>query len=78
MPIDFGLDSHRGVFDDQIVGRVPGLNRRRSVAGDTLRSMCEDEYGPADLDTRVGVVAAANHLVQPDSIFSRQVVHFPS
>ncbi|MBF6229261.1 LysM peptidoglycan-binding domain-containing protein [Nocardia abscessus] len=57
---------------------VPGLNRRRSVAGDTLRSMCEDEYGPADPDTRVGVVAAANHLVQPDSLFSRQVVHFPS
>ncbi|MGK8508264.1 LysM peptidoglycan-binding domain-containing protein [Nocardia asiatica] len=57
---------------------VPGLNRRRSVAGDTLRSLCEDEYGSADLDTRMGVVAAANRIENPDSIFSRQVIHFPS
>ncbi|WP_039797621.1 LysM peptidoglycan-binding domain-containing protein [Nocardia araoensis] len=57
---------------------VPGLNRRRDVAGDTLRTMCEREYGPADLDTRVGVVAAANHIANPDALFSRQVIHFPS
>ncbi|MFI9637672.1 LysM peptidoglycan-binding domain-containing protein [Nocardia sp. NPDC051929] len=57
---------------------VPGLNRRRGVAGDTLRSMCEDHYGPADLDTRVGVVAAANHIAEPQALFSRQVIHFPS
>jgi nucleoid-associated protein YgaU len=57
---------------------VPGLNRRRTVAGDTLRTMCHHEYGPADLDTRVGVVAAANHLADPDTVFARQVIHFPS
>ncbi|WP_063050063.1 LysM peptidoglycan-binding domain-containing protein [Nocardia arthritidis] len=57
---------------------VPGLNCRRTVAGDTLRTMCHHAYGPADLDTRVGVVAAANHLADPDTVFARQVIHFPS
>ncbi len=56
----------------------PGLNRRRAVSGDTLRTMCRDEYGPADLDTRIGVVAAANYLSNVDKLFSRQVIHFPS
>ncbi|MBF6079188.1 LysM peptidoglycan-binding domain-containing protein [Nocardia beijingensis] len=57
---------------------VPGLNRRRAIAGDTLRTLCEEVYGPGDLDTRVGVVAAANHLANPDALFSNQVIHFPS
>lgn len=57
---------------------VPGLNRRHEVAGDTLRTMCEHVYGPGDVDTRVGVVAAANHITNPDAVFSRQVIYFPS
>ncbi|BDT92555.1 peptidoglycan-binding protein LysM [Nocardia sputorum] len=57
---------------------VPGLNRRRSVAGDTLRTMCRHVYGTSDLDTRVGVAAAANHIGDPDTIFAGQVIYFPS
>ena len=57
---------------------VPGLNRRRHVAGDTLASLCREEYGDADLDTRVSVAAAANHISEPDSLFANQVVYFPS
>jgi nucleoid-associated protein YgaU len=57
---------------------VPGLNRRAQVAGDTLASLCRDEYGDTDVDTRVSVLAAANHIDQPDSVFSNQLVYFPS
>jgi nucleoid-associated protein YgaU len=57
---------------------VPGLNRRRRVAGDTLESLCRDEYGDADLDTRTAVAAAANHISSPDALFANQVVYFPS
>ncbi|HEV7423218.1 MAG TPA: LysM peptidoglycan-binding domain-containing protein [Mycobacterium sp.] len=57
---------------------VPGLNRRGQVAGDTLESLCRDEYGDTDVDTRVSVLAAANHISEPDSVFSNQVVYFPS
>jgi nucleoid-associated protein YgaU len=57
---------------------VPGLNRRHGVAGDTLVSLCREEYGDADLDTRVSVVAAANHINEPGSLFCNQVVYFPS
>lgn len=57
---------------------VPGLNRRAYVAGDTLVSLCREQYGDADLDTRVSVVAAANHINAPGSPFSNQVVYFPS
>ncbi|MGE5697813.1 MAG: LysM peptidoglycan-binding domain-containing protein [Candidatus Sericytochromatia bacterium] len=57
---------------------VPGLNRRRAIAGDTLESLCRDEYGDADVDTRAAVVAAANHVSQPESLFSNQVLYFPS
>lgn len=57
---------------------VPGLNRRHTVAGDTLWSLCRDEYGDADLDTRVSVAAAANHISRPETLFSNQVVYFPS
>jgi nucleoid-associated protein YgaU len=57
---------------------VPGLNRRRNVAGDTLESLCRAEYGDADLDTRMSVAAAANHISQPHKLFSNQVVYFPS
>lgn len=57
---------------------VPGLNRRRQVAGDTLASLCRFEYGDFDVDTRAAVTAAANHLSDPATLFSTQVLHFPS
>jgi nucleoid-associated protein YgaU len=57
---------------------VPGLNRRRHIAGDTLEFLCRDEYGDFDVDTRVAVAAAANHISRPDAPFSNQVVYFPS
>lgn len=56
----------------------PGLNRLRHVAGDTLASLCREEYGDTDLDTRIAVVAAANHIGAPDSLLCNQVVYFPS
>lgn len=56
----------------------PGLNRLRHVAGDTLASLCREEYGDADLATRVAVVAATNHISEPDSVFCNQTVYFPS
>ncbi|PXW35943.1 UNVERIFIED_CONTAM: LysM domain-containing protein [Williamsia faeni] len=55
----------------------PGLNRFARTAGDTLRSLCEAEYGSANLDTWIGVVAAANFISAPDSLFANQVVYFP-
>lgn len=57
---------------------VPGLNRRRHIAGDTLASVCREEYGDTDLDIRVPVVAAANHIAQPDKLFSNQTVYLPA
>lgn len=57
---------------------VPGLNRRRHIAGDTLASLCRTEYGEEDLDTRMSVVAAANHISEPTALFSNQVIYFPS
>jgi len=56
----------------------PGLNRLRHVAGDTLGSLCQDEYGDADLTTRMAVVAAANYIGDPDKVFSNQSVYIPS
>jgi nucleoid-associated protein YgaU len=56
----------------------PGLNRLHHIAGDTLASLCREEYGDADLETWVAVVAAANHISEPDSVFSNQTVYFPS
>lgn len=57
---------------------VPGLNSRHHIAGDTLESLCRFEYGDFDLDTRVAVAAAANHIHTPATLFSNQVVYFPS
>ncbi|ORV45690.1 peptidoglycan-binding protein LysM [Mycolicibacter engbaekii] len=57
---------------------VPGLNRRRHIAGDTLVSLCREEYGDADLNTRASVVAAANHIGEPAALFANQVIYFPS
>jgi nucleoid-associated protein YgaU len=56
----------------------PGLNRLRHVSGDTLTSLCREEYGDADLPTRTAVVAAANHISDPDAAFCNQSVYFPS
>ncbi|WP_441959117.1 LysM peptidoglycan-binding domain-containing protein [Mycolicibacterium houstonense] len=57
---------------------IPGLNRRRHAAGDTLESLCIDEYGDHDVVTRAAVAAAANYLGRPHSLFANQVVYFPS
>lgn len=57
---------------------VPGLNRRRHIAGDTLESLCVDEYGDHDVATRAAVAAAANYISRPHTLFSGQVVYFPS
>ncbi|WP_024802738.1 LysM peptidoglycan-binding domain-containing protein [Nocardia sp. BMG51109] len=75
------LANHLPAGAEPAPGRVlirPGLNRRRTVAGDTLRTLCSEEYGPADPDTRIGVAAAANYVDRPDTLFSGQVLHFPS
>jgi hypothetical protein len=57
---------------------VPGLNRRRHVAGDTLESLCVEEYGDHDVKTRAAVATAANHISRPLALFCNQVVYFPS
>jgi nucleoid-associated protein YgaU len=57
---------------------VPGLNRRRKISGDTLEFLCRDEYGDTDVEIRMSVAAAANHIDDPDSLFCGQVVYFPS
>lgn len=57
---------------------VPRMNRRSTVAGDTLESLCRDEYGDTDIDTRMSVTAAANYIAQPHTLCANQVVYFPS
>ncbi|MBN3508269.1 LysM peptidoglycan-binding domain-containing protein [Mycolicibacterium nivoides] len=57
---------------------VPGLNRRRHIAGDTLESLCVEEYGDDDVSTRAAVAGAANYINRPHHLFSNQVVYFPS
>ena len=54
------------------------MNRRSTVAGDTLESLCRDEYGDTDIDTRMSVTAAANYIAQPHTLCANQVVYFPS
>jgi nucleoid-associated protein YgaU len=60
----------------------PRLNRKRTVvAGDTLWSLTEDNYGDGGADrtlTLVKMVAAANFIDNPDDITVGQVVYFPS
>jgi phage tail protein X len=76
-----GLVNRMPSGDDVVPGQVlivPRLNRRARVAGDTLESLCVAEYGDFDVATRVAVAAAANHLVEPNSLHSNQVVYFPS
>ncbi|OBB91972.1 LysM peptidoglycan-binding domain-containing protein [Mycolicibacterium peregrinum] len=72
-----GLDASIDPTPGQVL-IVPGLNRRRHLAGDTLQSMCVEEYGDHDVKTRAAVAAAANYITRPDTLFSSQVVHFPS
>lgn len=57
---------------------MPRMNRRSTVAGDTLESLCRDEYGDTDIDTRMSVTAAANYIAQPHTLCANQVVYFPS
>lgn len=81
LAVVIALANHLEYGTEPEIGRVlvvPGLNRRAAVRGDTLRSMCEEQYGDFDLDTRVAVAAAANRIADPDHLFSNQVVYFPS
>jgi nucleoid-associated protein YgaU len=56
----------------------PRLNRRHTVvAGDTLWNLSKDNYGDYQLPTLVKLVAAANHIDDPDQIAVGQVI-FPS
>ncbi|WP_228649734.1 hypothetical protein, partial [Microtetraspora sp. AC03309] len=50
----------------------------RHVAGDTLESLCVEEYGDHDVKTRAAVATAANHISRPLALFCNQVVYFPS
>ena len=64
------------------VGQVliqPQLNRRHQVvASDTLWELAADQYGDWDVPARVALVAAANHIAEPDLITPGQVLFFPS
>ncbi|HYO04948.1 MAG TPA: LysM peptidoglycan-binding domain-containing protein [Mycobacterium sp.] len=71
------IPSGGDVTDGQVL-IVPRLNRRAHVAGDTLESLCREQYGDGDLATDVAVVAAANHISDPNSVLSNQVIYFPS
>ncbi len=54
----------------------PGLNYRHTVvAGDTLRALAEDHYGNAEM---FAMIAAANHIADPDRITVGQVLFFPN
>ncbi|GLP75148.1 peptidoglycan-binding protein LysM [Mycobacterium antarcticum] len=57
---------------------VPRLNRRVHVAGDTLESLCREQYGDAEVATRIAVVAAANRIGDLNAVISNQVIYFPS
>jgi nucleoid-associated protein YgaU len=67
---------------DPPVGYVllqPQLNRRHHVvAGDTLWQLATDHYGDHDVAANVALLAAANHLTEPDHITVGQVIYFPS
>jgi nucleoid-associated protein YgaU len=60
----------------------PRLNRRHFVvAGDTLWKLAADndgDYGDDRTQTMVALVAAANHIADPDHIEAGQVIFFPS
>lgn len=60
----------------------PRLNRRHNVVtGDTLWKLAVDNYGDYGDDrnhTMVALVAAANHVANPDHIEAGQVIFFPS
>jgi len=60
----------------------PRLNRRRTVvAGDTLWSPVNENYGENSEDrtfTLVKIVAAANLIGDPDHIIVGALIYFPS
>jgi hypothetical protein len=59
----------------------PGLNRQTVVAGDTLWTLANDNYGgdgDARTETLVALVAAANNIADPNWITVGQVIDFPS
>lgn len=73
--------NHVDLFTDPRPGTVvvvPRLNRRRSVAGETLEVLVREEYGDDDVQTWVAVVAAANYISRPRALFCNQVIYFPS
>lgn len=59
--------------------RIPGLNQRVSVGGETIFGICSAQYGSDDdIDTWVQVVAAANNLAFPFTLVSGQTLLMPS
>jgi nucleoid-associated protein YgaU len=76
-----GLANELQTGIDLVAGQVliiPGLNRLVRLAGDTLEAVCREQYGDDDVDTRVGVLAAANRIADVGSVHSNQVVYLPS
>ncbi len=66
---------------DPLLGYVltqPQMNRRHTiVAGDTLWDLASANYSD-DVVNKVALVAAANHIDDPDQISVGQVIYFPS
>ena len=57
----------------------PRLNRRHKVVGgETLWNLAKDHYGDHQLPILVKLVAAANHIDDPDEITVGQIIFFPS
>ncbi len=57
----------------------PRLNRRHKVVGgETLWNLAKDHYGNHQLPILVKLVAAANHIDDPEEITVGQIIFFPS
>ncbi|MGW5339310.1 LysM peptidoglycan-binding domain-containing protein [Rhodococcus pyridinivorans] len=65
--------------DEITVGQellIPYITERHTVVpGDTLRALAEDHYGNAEM---FAMIAAANHVADPNRITVGQVLFFPN